>query len=92
MTNLEERPQSFKHWCIPDAKSEHVRAEHLNKVAAQRVNGVHADRRQPELQRGHQVLLQLWIEGADFFRVQLANEGNGLEVLQAQRGELQKLQ
>ena len=33
-----------------------------------------------------------WIQGADLVRVELANEGDGLEVLQTERGEFQQLQ
>lgn len=71
---------------------QHVGAQHLDEVTAERVDGVHAHRRQAQLQRGDQVLLEVRVQGADLLRVEFADKGDGLEVLEAQRWELQQFQ
>ena len=64
----------------------------MQEITAQIVDGVDPDRRQPELEARHEVALEVGVEGADLLRVDLADEGDGLEVLQTERGELEQLQ
>lgn len=89
---LKKRPQLFVHRDIFDVKPKHVGAQHLDEVTAEREDGVDADGGQAELQRRDQALLEVGIQGANLLRVELADEGDGLEVLKAQRGELEQLQ
>ena len=91
-SHFQERPHCLVHGHLALLEAHHVATQDLDELAAQLVHHVQTDvPAQAQLQRGHEVLLEVRVQGADLLWEDLRDEGDGAEIVDAERGEAEEL-